>query len=662
MSNIITRHYISKYDSRSTDDGRVRQSQCKVFSNLEKQITRMIQILYHSLLIISLALACNFGKESKNHKITEEEAESFMSSYISTLRSGDTEAIRKYWSKTSLNRKGFDVMHIWIGAAIHIKHWESFLHSTQYTYQFKELLEEDGYYVINGEWKKPNGDSGVPESHWVPFYLVWENKSWLLINPIDILTKNWSRYETSNMIFVYPKGINIDDQLQEIKLLDEEYQSMCKAMNFYFDDKIEYYKASSPEECGRLLTQPPFNGLAAVTYQDSIAWFQIAVSTTFYNPHEVMHIVSLSSGIPYGNLFFSEGLAVAYGGTTFQTAEYADIYSKNVLDDTNYIPIERLMTMSNREFVRLNYITYQEAGSFVRYLVEVYGIDKLKDFVSKFNVSGDLDAQSRSVFNSSLDALEMRWKEYLCDIDLPEVGFSISDKAQLVFSMSDPKNDDKGDGDYEYPSDERYVKGCFDLTKFEVFQEGTRVCFRVGLQKVIEPVSVEPGGTKSIPAIVIAINKGNKHERQLYKYTNEVELADGYDLKINVGFGINISNNMGKIFVSTNDFYNEIANRKSNNLTFSLPIEIIGEPEEGWTYFVGVGLTNEPAFNFSGLRPVRKSGPGFISGGNYDYSNPAFIDILLPENIDQSNVLSDYDSKTGRLATIEMVTKTSKGL
>jgi len=624
-------------------------------------MTRLVQIFYYSLVIISLTLVCSCMKESKNKTITKEDAESFMSSYVSTLKSGDTEAIKKYWSNKSLNRKGFDVMHLWIRGLIHIKEWKSFLDSTQYTYQIKELLEEDGYYVINGEWKKPKNNSDSDESHPMPFYLVLENNRWLLINPIDVLTKNWDRYETDNIIFCYPKEINIDDHIQEIKLLDEKYKSMCQAMKISIDDKIEYYKASSPEECGRLLTQPPFNALAAVTYQDSIMWFQIAVSITFYNPHEVMHIIALSSGVPYSNSFFSEGLAVAYGGTTFQTAEYAHNYSKNVLNNTNYIPIKRLLTMNNRDFLQLSYITYQESGSFVRYLVDVYGIDTLKDFISNFDLSGDLDAQSMSVFNSSLDDLEEKWKEYLRDIELPEIGFSISDKAELVFSMTDPENDDEGDGDYKYPSNERYVKGCFDLTKFEVFKEKDRVYFRIGLQKLIEPVSNRPGGAQFIPAIVIAINKGDKHKRQLYKYANEVELPDGYDLKINVGFGVNISNNLGKIFISTGNFYDEMANLKSSTVTFSLPIEFVGEPEDEWKYFVGVGLTNEPAFNFCGLVPVFKSVPGLISGGNYDYSNPAFIDILLPENIDQTGMLSDYDSEKRRLATIKMVTKTGEG-
>ena len=100
-----------------------------------------------------------------------------------------------------------------------------------------------------------------------------------------------------------------------------------------------------------------------------------------------------------------------------------------------------------------------------------------------------------------------------------------------------------------------------------------------------------------------------------------------------------------------------MANLQSNTLIFSLPIEIIGEPEDGWRYFVGVGLTNEPTFNFSGLVPVFKSVPGLISGGNYDHSNPAFIDILLSENINQTIILSNYDSKSGKLASVRMVSK-----
>jgi carbohydrate-binding DOMON domain-containing protein len=332
-----------------------------------------------------------------------------------------------------------------------------------------------------------------------------------------------------------------------------------------------------------------------------------------------------------------------------------------MIDKPSYIPVKRLLTMDGSDFVRSSYITYQESGSFIRYLIDAYGIDKLRSLISDFDTGGDLDAQAIEVYGVSLDELEEEWKEYLRKIELPELSFSIPAGAALVFGMTDPENDDEGDGDYKYPSNENYVKGCFDLTRFEVFKTDDSVCFRIALQNVIEPVVNRPGGVKFIPAVVIGINKGDGTERQLCRYTNDVELAEGYDVKINAGFGFNVSNSLGKIFTSTRDAYSEMADLRSNTLTLSLPIKLTGEPQDKWRYFVGVGLANEATFNFSGLVPVFKSVPGLISGGNYDYSNPAFIDILLPENIDQSAMLSDYNAEEGKLATVTMVSAIREG-
>lgn len=616
---------------------------------------RLARLPCYVLVVSAIALASGCREERKGNTITDADAAAFMSSYVSTLRSGDTEAIKKYWAPASLNRKGFDVMHLWVRGLIHISEWKSFLDSTQYSYRVKELVDRDGYCVINGEWTKDNHDPARGESHPMPFYLVREGDSWLLINPIDVLTRDWRRYETASMVFFYREGIDIGDHLREIQSLDEQCQVMCRAMDYSHDGKIEYYKASSPEECGRLLTQGSFNGLAAVTYADSIKWFQIAVSTAFYNPHEVMHIIALSSGVPYGNSFLSEGLAVAYGGTTFQASQFAHNYCRIMMESPRYVPIKRLVTMGGADFLQASDITYQEAGSFIRYLVDTYGMARLRNLIACASTGGDLGAGIVRVYGATLDDLEGEWKEYLRQIELPRLSFSVPDTAEAVFGMTDPEGDDEGDGDYRYPANEGYVKGCFDLTKFEVFKDGARIYFKIGLGRVIEPVSNRPGGAKFIPAVVVAVNKGGGSKRHLCRYTNDVEARAGYDLKINVGFGVNVSDSLGRVFVSTGDAYGQMADVKANTLTFSLPIGLIGEPDDGWRYFVGVGLTNEPVFNFSGLVPVFKSEVGLIHGGNCDYSNPAFIDVLLPESIDQAGMLADYDSEQGRFAIVRMV-------
>ncbi len=62
-----------------------------------------------------------------------------------------------------------------------------------------------------------------------------------------------------------------------------------------------------------------------------------------------------------------------------------------------------------------------------------------------------------------------------------------------------------------------------------------------------------------------------------------------------------------------------------------------------------MGLATDRTMNFlyGGPTPVYPGHPVYISGGNDpEGRNPAFIDILLPEDIDQISVLGAYDSAT----------------
>ena len=60
-------------------------------------------------------------------------------------------------------------------------------------------------------------------------------------------------------------------------------------------------------------------------------------------------------------------------------------------------------------------------------------------------------------------------------------------------------------------------------------------------------------------------------------------------------------------------------------------------------------------FLHGGPAPAYREHPVFLSGGNHDYGNPAFIDILLNANLDQTAILGAYDGPSGRLAVVPMV-------
>ena len=592
------------------------------------------------------------------------DASRLMQSYIKTLRTGHASSIYSFWSKRSRDREGFDYMHLWIGACIPISEWVNFFQEKDYMYEIKSVRSEKDYYVIDFEWiLRDSANIKVePETHFMRYYVIWEHSQWVLINPIDLLTRDWLSYESDHFIFHYPPNINIEDHILELKCVDQGYREIQHALGITFDDKIGYYKVSTPQECGALVCFPPANGycVRALPFRpDAPRWFHVVISTSFINLHEVTHLLAPLAGLYSINDAFDEGIAVALGGTTFHTPEVSIIRTRNILNQTEYVPLEVLLT-DKAAFWETPLITYQEAGAFVRFLIDQFGIEKLRKLCNEPEVTEELMNAIHRIYGLTIHELEEQWKTHLLQIDVPEVGYSIPDDAQMVFSMTDPQGDDIGDGDYEYPPDKRFEKGAFDLRGFQVLKDSKHIYFRLKLQNMMRPVKYDSIDEKFVPGAVIAINKGNIGERYLQRRFDGVQLANGkgYDLKLTVGFGVTVTNNFGKVCYSTGNIFHNISKKRENVFEFSFPNDFIGEPARDWQYFVGVGLTGDRAMLFfGGPMPVYKDHKLFISGGNYQSGNPAFIDILLPEGSNQTQLLNNYDATDGRTTVVPMVSQ-----
>ncbi|MFQ5630319.1 MAG: glucodextranase DOMON-like domain-containing protein, partial [bacterium] len=296
---------------------------------------------------------------------------------------------------------------------------------------------------------------------------------------------------------------------------------------------------------------------------------------------------------------------------------------------------------------------------FVKFLIDTFGVEKLKELCIATQSAGDFDQTIPGVYGYTIDELEAQLRSYLAQRNTPEVAFTIPPDAELVFSMPDPVGDDTGDGDYVYPRHKWFAKGVFDLRKFEVLKDSSRAYFRLAFQNMMQPLSYGSSTERFASGVVIAIKKTDSDGRHVQRFCHGVQFeeGEGYDLKLNVGLAVSAANNFGKVYFSTPDVYEKISNRETKTIAFSLPIEFIGEPENNWKYFVGVGLVSDRTMNFLHAGPfsVYKKHPVFISGGNFEYGNPAFIDILLPENADQAKLLSDYDAEKGMRATVPML-------
>jgi hypothetical protein len=625
---------------------------------------KILRLSVIAVVLSGLAVYCGCGKNGEA-RLSLESANDLLTRYVSALAEGDSTGVSRFWSKESRDREGFWHMHVWRGSFMPLSQWREFLQD--FTFEITNVRPENEYHVIDLKWIQK--DTATNEQKYQPrdmlYYIIWEDEHWALINPIDVLTRGWQTYETDYLIFHYPEEIDIQAHLAELEFMDDECERALEIFDLDLTRKIDFYKARTPNECGDLLLQRPSNGYASVGFlsrkddsKDSFG-FRIVVSTSFINPHEVVHLLTAFAGIRYVNAALFEGIASAFGGNTQTTSEFTLIESKNLIGHPMHFPLSDLLTLSDADFLRNNFVTYFEAGAFVRFLTERFGMDKFKELCIRTKVAEELHKTIPEIYGHSIDELEVQLQDYLLKLDAPQVEFTIPSDAELVFSMTDPAGDDRGDGDYSYPRHERFEKGVFDLRKFEVLKDDSHAYFRLQFHNSMGPVSYGSGTEKFVPGVVIAINKGAKVGRSFQQYCHGVQFeeGEGYDFKLNVGLAVSVSNEFGKVYFSTPDVYANMCNGTNNTIEFSFPIDFIGEPESAWKYFVGVGLVSDRTMNFlnAGVFPVYKDHPIFISGGNYEHGNPAFIDILLPKERNQAGILGKYDAKKGIYAVVPMV-------
>jgi hypothetical protein len=608
------------------------------------------------LLACVVVAACRGGPS----RLTGDEASLLLAAHAEALASGDTLRIKPFWSQRSSTRDGFWYMHSWRGARLRLSDWPQFLE--EFALQVTEIQHSDHYTTIDIEWTlksgSPGGEPVAPRP--MRYHAVREQGRWVLANPIDVLTEGWSSQETDCFRFHYPEEMAKDGYVDDMTRMDRECARVADAIGLKLRTRIDFYVARTTAECGQLLDQPPAHGYAATSSRvglDEPIGFRLAVSTSFFHPHEVVHVLQALARIPDVDPVLTEGFAVAFGGGPVFSSQMAMAETHHLIGRREYIPLPQLLTMSDAEFFRQNFITYLEAGALVTFLIDRFGIDSFRRLAEGADSPGGLPAAIHQVYGVTLERLETEWKEYLARLALPEVGYSISDQAVEVFSMPDPLGDDVGDGDYSYPN-ERFAPGVFDLTGFRVLKDSERAYFVLTFREMQQPVTYGSSTERFLPGVVVAIHKGPFGERRPQQHAHGVRLpvGSGYDVKLSVGARVSASDNHGRLDFTSGPVWDEMADMRARTITFSLPIAFLGEPADEWKYFVGVGLATDRTMNFlyGGPAPVYQDHPVFISGGNNpDGQNPAFIDILFPPTVDQVAVLSAYDDHTA--ATVSMV-------
>jgi carbohydrate-binding DOMON domain-containing protein len=239
--------------------------------------------------------------------------------------------------------------------------------------------------------------------------------------------------------------------------------------------------------------------------------------------------------------------------------------------------------------------------------------------------------------------------------------------AQAV-EFTDPRGDDKGPGNYSYPTDGVYKAGSFDLVKFKAEKSGANVEFSVDVAANLEdPWGM--GGGFAVQMIFIFIKTGAGGNTATPPGLN-VQFAPGHEWNKVVVLSPQKKGRvtaeaeskaagMAKDIVVPN-----ITRGRGRTITGSVPLSELGGDGnvDGWSYQV-VMQSNEgfPAATDFLTRKVNEyEGQHRFGGGNDADCDPHAVDVLDGPDAKQADMLAHTcaaDGKATKAATLKMVKK-----
>jgi hypothetical protein len=218
-----------------------------------------------------------------------------------------------------------------------------------------------------------------------------------------------------------------------------------------------------------------------------------------------------------------------------------------------------------------------------------------------------------------------------------------------LLDATDPTGDDKGPGNYAYPTSSNFQSGAFDLEEFQVFDDGTNVIFRVKTRD-LTPTFGNPLGAQLVDVYVHDPNAapGSTSTAAANGSRNfQIAPSFAWSRLIQVqGFGQRYENAagtpLGTVAIS--------ANQISRFITFRVPKASLGQPGTGWAFTVV--LTGQDGFSGDQARGFQTVPQDFQFGVCAAVSVdphctvdpgtvPKAIDVIPPTGVLQSDEL-DY--------------------
>jgi glucan 1,4-alpha-glucosidase len=217
----------------------------------------------------------------------------------------------------------------------------------------------------------------------------------------------------------------------------------------------------------------------------------------------------------------------------------------------------------------------------------------------------------------------------------------------LLLDVTDPDGDDNGPGNYAYPTSANFKPGAFDLQRFQVYDAGTEVIFRVQTRDLSETFGSTLGA--QLVDVYVRVPGAATTSTAAANATRNFTIAApfAWSRLIQVeGFGQRYVDATGATLGTVAITGNPV----SRFITFRVPKATLGQPGPGWGFTVV--LTGQDGFSSDrarGFQPTPQEFQfGVCAAASMDPHctfNPGLVpkamDVITPPGVNQATEL-DY--------------------
>src|SRR4051794_5737961 len=216
-----------------------------------------------------------------------------------------------------------------------------------------------------------------------------------------------------------------------------------------------------------------------------------------------------------------------------------------------------------------------------------------------------------------------------------------------ILDVTDPSGDDHGPGAFQYPTSDNFHDGAFDITRFQVLQQGETVFLRTSLRD-LTPTFGSPDGAQLLDVFVRQPGAPTFSTAAPFASRNYT-LADdsAWSQRLEVqGFAGPVwqdadGDSQGSVTAV-------VASAPTRTITIALPVAQLGTPTSGWTF--AVVLHGQDGFSADQARGFAPTPQDFqfglcAPGGTSQICSidpgtaPKAMDVIAPDTVDQGTEL-----------------------